>query len=57
MGKKELMIMFTDLKEDAQEKVLKFFNIKTLKELNLDMIPLNILTKDDIPEYFNFFLL
>ena len=57
MVKKELRIMYSDLKEEAQKKVLKFLKIKTLEELNLDMIPLNIFTQDDIPEDSNFFLL
>ncbi len=47
MGKKELLIMFSDLKESKQKKVLKFFNIKDLKESNLDMIPFHILVKED----------
>ena len=61
MGKKELMIRFTDLKEKPLKKVLKFFNIKALEESNLDIIPLHILVKEDTEEanlsYFkNFYL-
>ena len=47
MGEKELLIMFSDLKESKLKKVLKFFNIETLEESNLDMIPLHILVKED----------
>jgi len=61
MGKKELLIMFSDLKESKLKKVLKFFNIESLKESNLDIIPLHILVKEDTEEanlsYFkNFYL-
>ena len=41
----KLEIYYEDLNEKGKEKVLKFFNINSPEELNLDVQPLFVLEK------------
>ena len=43
----EFEIYLSDLKPEAQKKVLEFFGVKTAEESNLDVFPLFVLTKTE----------
>ena len=42
-----LEIFFHDLKEEAQDRVLQFYNIESAEDGNYDVIPLAVLTNDE----------
>ncbi|MGA2523797.1 MAG: hypothetical protein ABSF65_06550 [Candidatus Bathyarchaeia archaeon] len=44
----ELEIFFSDLKPEAQKKVLQFFKVKMPEESNRDVFPLFVLPKPDL---------
>ena len=47
MDPKVLAIFFRDLNKKAQREILKFYNIKSELEDNLDVFPLFILEEPD----------
>jgi len=46
-----LEIYFSDLVKDAQTKVLKFYNLATPDDGNLDIVPIAILDVEDMDDY------
>jgi len=46
-------LMFSDLKEDAQKRILELFNIKDPREMNWDVVPITVIAApedDDLIE-------
>ena len=44
--KSELEIYFSDLNEDGQKKVLKFYGVKSPYDANWDICPLAVLVRE-----------
>ena len=43
-----LEIMFADLNEEGQKKVLEFLDIQNPEDANLDVFPVSIITKPEL---------